>query len=68
MASVKLSKRIDEKLRSASEQLGFDEHEIIERAILFYLDAIEKRLDFNRELKEWDKLSDEALANFETIL
>jgi len=65
---IKLSKGLDEKLKSASDTLGFDEHEIIERAILFYLDTIEKQLELKHEFREWDILSDEALVNFEAAL
>ena len=65
---IELSKRIDEMVKSASDTLGFDEQEIVERAILFYLDTIEKRIELKREFEEWDILSDEALANFDAAL
>ena len=65
---VQIPKEMDMKLKDASKTLGFKEQEIIERAILFYLDTIKKQLDLKQELKEWDMLSDEALINFEETL
>ena len=65
---IKLSEKINEKVKSASDILGFDEQKIIERAILFYLDTIEKQLALKQEFMEWDKLSDEAIADFEAAL
>jgi len=66
--NIKLSEGLDKKLKSASDVLGFDEQRIIERAILFYLDAIEKQIELKREFIEWDNLSDEAIADFEAAL
>ncbi len=65
---IKISKSIDKELKKASENLGFDEERIVERAILFYLNAIKNQLDLNKEFKDWDSLSDEAIVNFENNL
>ncbi|MCK5832145.1 hypothetical protein KAH81_00575 [bacterium] len=65
---IELSKRIDERVKSASDTLGFDKQEIVERAILFYLDTIDRRIELKQEFNEWDMLSDETLANFEAAL
>ncbi|MBI4116995.1 hypothetical protein HY449_04605 [Candidatus Pacearchaeota archaeon] len=65
---IKLSKEIDSELKKASERLGFDERKIVERAILFYLSAIKNQIDLNKEFKDWEILSDEALINFENSL
>ncbi len=58
------SGRIDE----ASQVLGIEKDELIDRAILSYLDSLEKILALKKEMREWDALSDEALANFEKAL
>ena len=65
---IQISTEIDKKLKQVSDISGFSEKDIIERAILFYLDTIEKQLGLKYELKEWDILSDEALENFENSL
>lgn len=65
---IKIPRELNIEIENASKVLGFDEKEIIERAILFYLDVIKKQLDLNKEFNEWDILSDESLVNFENSL
>lgn len=65
---IQIPKEVDKKLKRASEILGFDKQEIVDRALLFYLDTIQKQLDLKQEFKELDALSDEALVNFEKSL
>jgi len=65
---LQLQKEMREKLKKASGILGFKEEEIVDRAVIFYLDTIQKQLDLKEELKEWDILSDEALEDFERSL
>ncbi len=56
------------QLVSISKKLGIQEENLIQRAVLFYLDAIQKQVELRQEMNEWDMLSDEALANFEEKL
>jgi len=65
---VQITKKLDDRLMSVSESFGFDKQKIIERAILFYLDAINKQLELKMEFDAWDELSDEALVKFEERL
>ena len=65
---IQIPKEMSERLVKVSDILGFKKEEIVDRAILFYLDTIQKQLDLKQELKEWDILSDEALKNFEKSL
>ncbi len=65
---IEIHKEMDKKLKKASDILGFKKQEIVDRALLFYLDTIQKQLDLKQEFKELDKLSDEALLNFEKSL
>lgn len=51
-----------------SRELGVREENLIQRAVLFYFDAIQKQVDLKQEMNEWDMLSDEALTNFEEML
>jgi len=65
---VEVSKEMDAKLKNASKTLGFDEEQLVERALLLYLDALEKQVELKKELMAWDKISDEDLTNFEENL
>jgi hypothetical protein len=56
------------KLRHASQTTGIQEENLIQRAILYYLDSIQKQVDLYDEMHTWDRLSDEALVNFEETL
>ena len=68
MARMQLTKTTSEKLKNASKTLGFDETEIMERAVLLYIDTIQKQINLKQELNIWDDLSDEALNKFEKSL
>ncbi len=65
---LQLSKSIQNKLENASITLGFQQQEIIQRAIVYYLDSIKSKIEFKQELNNFDLLSDEALINFEKSL
>lgn len=65
---IQIPKETDKRLKRASEILGFKKQEIVDRALLFYLDTIQKQMELKKEFKEWDALSDEALMNFEKAL
>jgi len=51
-----------------SRELGVDEENLIQRAVLFYLDELQKQVDLKQEMNQWDMLSNEALMNFEESL
>lgn len=57
-----LTKQTQINIKDASKALGVEESDILERASIFYLDAVRKELDFKRELDFWDYVSDEALS------
>jgi len=65
---IEISKEIDAELRKVSENLGFDKQKVIEKALLFYLSAVKKQAELNKEFDELDELSDEAFVNFENSL
>jgi hypothetical protein len=65
---IQISKELNEKIRTVSRTLGFEDKKIVERAILFYLDALKSQLELREDFKKWDLLSDEALAGFEKEL
>ena len=57
-----LTKKTRISIKNASKVLGIKEKDILERASVFYLDAIRKELEFKKELDFWEYASDEALA------
>ena len=65
---IELEKDTSKKVDEASKLLGIGKNEIIDRAVLVYLDNLAKYLDLKHEMKAWDSLSDEALINFEKSL
>jgi hypothetical protein len=65
---LNFSESIDIKINKASEILGLRKKDLIERAILFYLNEIKQSIQLKQEFNEWDRLSDESLINFENSL
>jgi hypothetical protein len=64
---IGISKNISARLSKVSAILGIKQKELIDRAILVYIDNMTKYLELKQEMKAWDMLSDEALRNFEAI-
>jgi hypothetical protein len=60
--------RINRKIKMVSRKLGVKEDEVIKNALSFYLDNLTPYLELRDELKQWETVSDEALANFEQTL
>lgn len=65
---LEITKGTSEKVTEASKQLGLEKKELVERAILVYLDQMNKQIQLKKEMNELDVLSDEALVNFEEAL
>lgn len=65
---IEISKDTSRKVDDVSKILGIRKNKLIDRALLVYLDSIQKQLDLKKEMKVWDELSDEALMNFEKSL
>ncbi len=56
------------RLKKVSQQIGIREENLIQRAVLYYLDVIQKQAELIDEMNDWDRLSDESLVNFEEML
>ena len=56
------------RIRQVSQEIGVQEENFIRKAVLYYLDTIQEQFELKLEMNEWDKLSDEALTNFEEML
>ena len=65
---VELSKEIVKKINKVSSILGLRNKDIVNRALLFYLDTISKQLELKKEMLAWDMLSDEALVNLDKLI
>ena len=65
---IKLSDDMAKKLSNVSSVLGVKNKDVINRALLFYLDTISKQLELKKEMIAWDKLSDEALLKFDKLI
>ena len=65
---IEIPKDLDKKLSEISKELGLDKEEVVNRALLLYMDSINKMLLLKKEMSVWDKLSDEALEKFEMDL
>lgn len=63
-----LPESIELRISKASSILGFRKQEIIQRALVYYLDSINSQLELKNEFNNWDKLSDEAFISFENAL
>ena len=66
--NVQVSTELDKRIKSVSKRMGVKEKEIVEKALILYLDNFKKYASLKREMKMWDELSDEALENFEKSL
>jgi len=61
---IELPRDTNKKLSEVSSLSDLEKEEIVNKALLLYLDNIEKYLELKKEFRTWDKLSDEALQNF----
>ncbi len=65
---IEIQNDTSKKIEETARILGIKNKELIDRAILLYLDNINKFIELKQETKEWDVLSDDALINFEDSL
>lgn len=65
---VQVPKDVEKDVKKASEELNVSEEELVDRALHFYLSSVEKLRSLSREFAAWDKMSDEALHDFEDAL
>ncbi len=56
------------KISEASRKLGIDEEELVDKAILHFLNDVNEYVEIKKEFDQWEKLSDEALVKFEKSL
>jgi hypothetical protein len=65
---IEITKEVDTKLKKISSVSGIDRKKIVTKAIDYYLLVLDQELKLKSEFGSLDKLSDEALLNFEENL
>jgi hypothetical protein len=60
---VVIKKKIKDDLKLMSHKFGIKESEVVDRALVFYLESLRNILDLEREFQGWDSLTDEAWGN-----
>jgi len=65
---IVLNKNLSQKVSKFSKLLDREAEEIISLALQYYFEVAQKQMSLQEEFNTWDKLSDEALANFEKCL
>jgi len=66
--NVYLSDKFESQISKTALLLGFQQREVIERALLYYFDSLKDEFLLRSEFAAWDKLSDEAMIKFEEEL
>ncbi len=66
--TIEVDKQAQKRVNEVADLMGLKAKDIITRAILLYLDNIEKYVTLKKEFKSWDNLSDKALLDFEKQL
>lgn len=56
-----VEKKIRKNISDISRRMGIKEKELVDRAILLYLESVKKILDVEKEFSSWDALSDESM-------
>ncbi len=62
MTTAALEKELIRRVEKVSEEMGINKRELKNRALLLYLESVQKQMDLFRELAVWDRLSDDAFA------
>ena len=65
---IEIQKDTSRKIEETAKLLGLKREDLVDRAIMVYIDSIGKYLELKKEFNDWDTLSDEALLNFEKSL
>ena len=56
------------RLKQVSQVIGIREENLIQKAVLYYLDTIRKQPELIDDIAVLNSLSDESLVNFEEML
>lgn len=60
MTTAMLQKELNQEAEKVSREMGINKKELLERALILYLEGVKQQLGLFKEMEAWDKLSDEA--------
>ncbi len=60
--TIAIKRKIKKDLREVSQRMGITEHDVVDRALLLYLESVKKITEVQREFEAWDALSDESFS------
>ena len=58
---IRVEEKLNKRVREASKVFGVDTQQIMKRALVLYLETIQRQVDLKKEFDAWDALSNEAL-------
>jgi len=58
-----LQKKLKKEIKDTSRRLGITERDVVDRALLLYIESVKKITDLHRESDAWDALGDEAFRS-----
>lgn len=62
---IEIHQETSKKINKLSKLLGLGKKEVIDKALLLYLDNLNQYKEFKKEMKAWDLLSEEAWSNLD---
>ncbi len=62
---VEIPQETSKKIDKLSKLLGLKKQEVIDKALLLYLDNLHQYKEFKKEMKAWDLLSEEAWSRLD---
>jgi len=68
LKQIQFTRETNIELERISKLSGLEREKIIAKAVYYYLNVIKQDIELKEEFEELDKLSDEALDNFEAKL
>ena len=68
METTALPKKLQKTVKGVARNLGVSEHDLMTKAVLYYLAAIRKNMNLEKELHMWDNASMVDLHAFENTL
>ncbi len=68
MKSITIPKNLERKFENIAERTGLSQEDLFINAILYYFESLRNKMDFKKELKAWEAISDNDLIRFEKNL
>ncbi len=62
MTTAILEKELKREAEKVSKEMGIDNKELLERALILYLDSVKRQLSLFKELEAWERLSDDVFV------